>query len=182
MKTFGWLGPGAQSLVEALVERGVPQDALQEALRLAYWGAQRSLIPRVEATQRKAMTRHVARLARLEEHIADVLDRGGLSGKTNGDLRAAQASLRREGRVQAPTPARRGRPTGWRLEAQKNLAALDIRQAEARRFHIAIARLVASRPLAPHEVQYVRVAFRQPERTRKVLLLRFPIPPRFRRS
>jgi hypothetical protein len=178
---FAWLGPRAEHTVDALVARGVPQDALQGALRGAYWAAQRAMVPRVASGQRRGAARRLARLARIDADLTAELEQDGLSAEEAGALHVARAVVRRRARGLAePLPAHRGRPA-WRSAAEADLAALGARRSETRYLLGHVVRLVHERPLAPDEVPYVRVAFRAAPVTRAALLLRFPIPPKFGR-
>lgn len=178
---FGWLGPAAQPTVEAVIARHVAPEGLQEALRAAYWAAQRAGIPGVAARHRDAVARRVVRLARLEEAITAVLDLPEpVAADLAGHLHVARAHLRRE--VPATDrPAGPGRPRGWRAEAERELLGAGVPRRMARALLGFVAARVRERPLGPSEVPILRAALRAGASTRRALLIRFPIPPRFGR-
>jgi hypothetical protein len=185
---FAWLLPAhavgterVRGLINPILARGCPQDRLQEALRAAYWGAQRSTVAGVTARHREVLRHQQTALAKLEEALQTVLAME-IPGPAEmpGYLRGALSAVRIVARsLPLPAPARGGRPPGWRAEATLALAALGVHQAEARELLGIVAALVRAKPLQAGDVGYVRAVFRTPTMVREQLLRRLPIPPRF---
>lgn len=167
-----------RTLWATLAARGIPQEAVVEALRGAYWAARRSLATGVEARHRKALQRRLDRLALVEEAITALLDlEEPVSADLAGQLYVTRAQLRREAReAQRVEVAPRGRPRGWHVEAEGRLMALGLRRAEARVLLARVERLVRAHPVGLLEIPPLKVAFRQSEPVRTAILQRLPFP------
>jgi hypothetical protein len=175
-----WLLAGAsradarrlRTLLDSLPARGIHVEALADALRAAYWAAQRAAIPGVVAGHRRALTRQQRALARLDEAVTAVLNLAEpVAAELAGHLHVARALARSTAaRLVPPGAARPGRPSGWRDDAVRDLTALGLRHREARPLLVAVGRLAASRRIAPGAVPYLRVASRLPAADRERVL------------
>ena len=145
---------------------------------MAYWAARRSMVTGVEAQHRRAAQGRVTSLVRLEEAITAVLDfEEPVDALLAGHLHVARARLRLAARdFVVSEAAPRGRPMGWRVDAERTLQALGLRRSEARPLLASVERLVEAHPVRLSEAPPLRVAFRAPETTRAAIIRRLPLP------
>jgi hypothetical protein len=174
---LSWLFPRGAGGLRQAIGRCDP-DALQEALRFAYWAARRALVTGVEARYRHGIERRAASLARLEEALVVVLALDDpvpveLRSYLNAALDGVQAAARRLARP--PEPGYRGRPRGWHRDAERALLGLGLRRSEARALLSRVEQLVRARPVTLREGPPLRVAFGASEPTRSAILQHLPI-------